>query len=87
MILTIFAILIYGIYSLVSNIVTKDTEQNCEKPGALAFLCGIKVEGSVDNKKDHPNLLIIQLWLGFVFSLVWSIGARLIRNLGRRKNQ
>ena len=85
--MTFLAILIYCLYSFISNIVTNDSLQNCDKPGTLAFLCQVKVKGAMDNKKNQNNLILIQMWLGFVFCLVWSVGARLIRVLGRKKAQ
>lgn len=46
--LLIFAvILVYGIFSLVTNLVSDDTDQNCEKPGALAFMCDLKIKGEI----------------------------------------
>ena len=52
MVLAFLSVLIYGIYSFTTNYVSDDTEENCDKPGALAFLCEMKVKGGVSNKQD-----------------------------------
>ena len=82
-----FSILIYGVFSLVTNLISEESAQNCDKPGGLFFMCELKVETEIANKKGRDEYLIPQLCLGLVMCIFWSISLRLIKALGRRKNQ
>ena len=62
-------------------------KSDCSSPGALAFLCEIKIVTSLENKDGRDDLLIGQLILGFVACFVWSLAIRVIRAIGRRKNK
>lgn len=78
--------LIYGVFSLVTNLISNEAESDCSDPGALAFLCDFKIISELDNKTGEDTLIIIQLILGFVFCLFWSISVRFIRAWGRMKD-
>lgn len=79
--------IVFGIFSFVTNMVSDNTSQTCEKPGALAFLCQLKIEGEIQNKQGSNDLLIVQLVLGVVMCFIWSLGLRLIRRLGMMKGK
>lgn len=87
MLLIFLTILVYGIFSLVTNLISDDTNQNCREPGILGFMCPLKVKGEIQNKQNEPRFILAQLWLGFAFCLMWSVAVRLIKRLGRRKGQ
>ena len=80
-------LLIYGIFSLITNIVFEESTENCEKPGAFPFLCQWKISSSLSNKTGHQEYLVPQLWLGFVMCLFWGFAVHLIRAEGRKKNR
>ena len=80
-------LLIYGIFSLITNIVFEESTENCEKPGAFPFLCSWKISSSLSNKNGHQEYLVPQLWLGFVMCLFWGFAVHLIRAEGRKKNR
>ena len=88
MILLVFTlILIYGIYSLVTNLVAANYTSNCQSPGPLPFLCSFKIQSSVEAKTGRSDLMIGQLVLGLVICIIWSIALRYIRARGRQKMQ
>ena len=39
------------------------------------------------NKSGKERLVITQLWLGFLFCLVWMIGLKIIQSFGRMLNE
>lgn len=53
----------------------------------LAFLCPLKMLVSTVNKLQNSMLMQIHLWLGFVMCVIWIIGTRIIRSMGRILNR
>lgn len=53
----------------------------------LAFLCPLKMLVSTVNKLQNTMLMQIHLWLGFVMCVIWIIGTRIIRSMGRILNR
>ena len=48
-----FCALLYGVFSLTTNLVSEESNQDCTKPGALFFLCQWKVEAELINKQGR----------------------------------
>lgn len=67
-----------------SKKITNECDDNI---GTLGFLCEFKIVSSIKNKLTQDTFLHIQLWLGFVICLVWIIGIRVVRSLGRLLNR
>ena len=59
---------------------------DCSKPGALPFMCEVKIVTSLEGKKTRDDLLLVELILGLVLCIFWAIGIRIIRDRGRVKN-
>ena len=78
-------ILLYGIYSLVTNLVVANYSSDCSSPGPLPFLCQFKIQSSIEAMEGRDDLMIGQLVLGLIICIVWSVSLRLIRAKGRRK--
>jgi len=53
----------------------------------LAFLCPLKMLVSTVNKLQNSMLMQIHLWLGFTMCVIWIIGTRIIRSMGRILNK
>ena len=85
--LVFLLIVVFGIYSVTTNILIGNSHRDCSSPGALSFLCEIKLITSLESKDGRDDLLIGQLILGFVACFIWSLAIRVIRAIGRRKNK
>ncbi len=58
-----------------------------ENPGALSFLCPIKYLVPTLNKVTNFTEMNIQVWLGFVFCIIWLVFIRIIRSMARIFNR
>lgn len=81
--------LIYGIYSVITNVIAAgDLGDNClVNPGMLTFLCPVKFYVSTLNKLGNATFYKIQIWLGVLFCFVWIVSIRIIRSMGRILNK
>lgn len=59
----------------------------CKKPGMLAFLCPLKMLVSTVEKINNSTLMQIQVWLGLLMCVIWILGTRIIRSMGRILNK
>lgn len=80
------AIIVYGIYALTTNLVVGNATLDCSKPGALPFMCYVKIVTSLEGKKSRSDLQLIEVILGLLFCILWTIGIRIVRDRGRMKN-
>lgn len=53
----------------------------------LYFLCPMKMTISTVSKIGNSQLMQIQVWLGFLMCIIWIIGTRIIRSMGRILNK
>lgn len=79
-------LVIYGIFALVTNLIGDQATINEEC--ATDPYCQYKHNSSIENKNyDEMDIIYAQLWLGFIFSIVWAITLRFIKFVGREKNK
>ena len=88
MLMVFLAILIFGVFGLIVNISDGKHDHNCsEKPGSLPFLCEWKKIVTLPERKTDNIFHIIKVWIAVPMTLVWAIGIRIVRDLGRKKNE
>ena len=81
------SILIFGIFGLTVNIFDGKNEHDCiERPGSLPFLCEWKRFVTLPETKTNNASHLIKAWIAIPMTLVWAIGIRFVRDLGRKKN-
>ena len=86
-ILVCLAIILYGIYSLVVNISEGTHDHDCSvNPGSIPFLCEWKKIITKNKESSSASLHTIKVWLAIPMSILWAIGVRIVRDLGRMKN-
>ena len=85
------AFLIYGAFSLATNIITFSANPKYPCPtdtdAITLYYCQYNVMSSSDNKLTYPFLNYLQLVLGFVFSFVWVCSIKMIKYLGELKDR
>jgi hypothetical protein len=73
-------LLIYGIFALTTNFMGG---QNIQSENCTDFWCTFTHNSANNNKIQPETMMVIQWWLGVVFTVVWLIATKVIKVHGR----